>query len=104
VILATDTVIRAAHLVNIDGTSPGPALDIPRTGEELKQVKKLAREKSVENIEKLFVLDALKRNAWSATKSAEETGMQRANFQALMKKYNIRLREPGTDPDESEAP
>ncbi len=104
VILATESVIRAAHLVNIDGTSPGPAVDIPRTGEELKQVKKLAREKSVENIEKLFVLDALKRNAWSATKSAEETGMQRANFQALMKKYNIRLREPGTDPDEPEAP
>ena len=93
VILATDAVIRRAHLVNIDEMSPGLALDIPRTGEELKQIKKLAREKSVENIEKLFVLDALKRNAWNATKSAEETGMQRANFQALMKKYNIRIRE-----------
>ncbi|MGA7714014.1 MAG: sigma-54 dependent transcriptional regulator [Rhizomicrobium sp.] len=102
VILATDSVIRAAHLVNIDGTSPGPAVDIPRTGDELKQVKKLAREKSVENIEKLFVLEALKRNAWNATKSAEETGMQRANFQALMKKYNIRLRESDSDPNESD--
>ena len=102
VILATNSVIRAAHLVNIDGTSPGPAVDIPRTGDELKQVKKLAREKSVENIEKLFVLEALKRNAWNATKSAEETGMQRANFQALMKKYNIRLRESDSDPNESD--
>jgi DNA-binding NtrC family response regulator len=100
VILAADSVIRAAHLVNVDGASPGPAVDIPRTGDELKQVKKLAREKSVENIEKLFVLDALKRNAWNATKSAEETGMQRANFQALMKKYNIRLREPDSDSNE----
>jgi DNA-binding NtrC family response regulator len=103
VILSTDSVIRAAHLVNVDGTSPGPAVDIPRTGDELKQVKKLAREKSVENIEKLFVLEALKRNAWNATKSAEETGMQRANFQALMKKYNIRLREPDDDSNESGA-
>ena len=102
VILATDSVIRAAHLVNIDGTSPGPAVDIPRTGDELKLIKKLAREKSVENIEKLFVLEALKRNAWNATKSAEETGMQRANFQALMKKYNIRLREPEGDSDETD--
>ena len=102
-ILSTDSVIRAAHLVNVDGTSPGPAVDIPRTGDELKQVKKLAREKSVENIEKLFVLEALKRNAWNATKSAEETGMQRANFQALMKKYNIRLREPDDDSNESGA-
>ena len=42
-----------------------------------------------------FVLETLKRNGWNATRSAEETGMQRANFQALMKKYNIRLREIG---------
>jgi transcriptional regulator with GAF, ATPase, and Fis domain len=34
----------------------------------------------------------LKRNEWSVTRSAEETGMQRTNFQALMKKYNIRIR------------
>ncbi|HXW21329.1 MAG TPA: sigma-54 dependent transcriptional regulator, partial [Rhodomicrobium sp.] len=103
VILATDAVIRRAHLVQIAETSPGLALDIPRTGEELKQIKKLAREKSVENIEKLFVLDALKRNAWNATRSAEETGMQRANFQALMKKYNIRIRESERDSGGSDA-
>ena len=72
-----------------------------RTSEELKQVKKIAREKSVETIEKLFVLDALKRNGWNATRSAEETGMQRANFQALMKKYGIHLRDGGGDPEEA---
>ncbi len=104
VILATDAVIRRAHLVHIDEASPGRALDIPRTAEELKQIKKVAREKSVENIEKLFVLDALRRNAWNATRSAEETGMQRANFQALMKKYNIRIRESERDPDDADAP
>ena len=91
VILTTDSVVRRAHLANIDETAPGRGLDIPKTGDELKQVKKLAREKSVESIEKLFVLEALKRNDWNATKSAEETGMQRANFQALMRKYNIRI-------------
>ena len=88
--------VRRAHLVSIDEAAPETAVDIPRTSEELKQVKKLAREKSVENIEKLFVLDALKRNGWNATRSAEETGMQRANFQALMKKYNIRIRRLGS--------
>ncbi len=102
VILATDGVIRRAHLVSLDEMSPELALDVPRTGEELKQIKKLAREKSVENIEKLFVLEALKRNDWNATRSAEETGMQRANFQALMKKYNIRIREGEHDPGEAE--
>ena len=43
------------------------------------------------------VLEALKRNDWNVTRSAEETGMQRANFQALMKKYDIRIR--GIEPD-----
>ena len=37
--------------------------------------KKETREKSVEQIEKLFVLEALKRNAWNVTHSAEQTGM-----------------------------
>ncbi len=92
VILATDNVIRQAHLVSIIDMLPRLDLDVPRTTDELKRIKKVARQKSVENIEKLFVLEALKRNSWNATKSAEETGMQRANFQALMKKYNIRIR------------
>ena len=91
-ILATDKLIRKAHLASIVDAAP-LSLDVPRTGDELKRIKKAAREKSVEDIEKLFVLEALKRNAWNVTRSAEETGMQRANFQALMKKYNIRIRE-----------
>jgi DNA-binding NtrC family response regulator len=97
VILATDKVVRQAHLANIIDTPPLLELDVPRTSDELKRIKKVAREKSVESIEKLFVLEALKRNAWNVTKSAEETGMQRANFQALMKKHDIRVR--GTEPD-----
>jgi DNA-binding NtrC family response regulator len=92
VILATDKVVRQAHLANIISAPPRFDLDVPRTSDELKRIKKVAREKSVESIEKVFVLEALKRNAWNVTRSAEETGMQRANFQALMKKYDIRIR------------
>ncbi len=96
-ILASDKVIRQGHLTNIISNLPRLDFDVPRTGDELKRIKKVAREKSVEGIEKLFVLEALKRNDWNVTKSAEETGMQRANFQALMKKYDIRIR--GTEPN-----
>jgi len=92
VILANDEVIRQAHLVNLIDMLPRVELDVPRTSEELKNIKKIAREKSVENVEKHFVLAALKRNGWNVTQSAEETGMQRTNFQALMKKYDIRIR------------
>jgi DNA-binding NtrC family response regulator len=99
-ILTSDNVIRQAHLVNIvDSSQPQADLAVPRTGDELKRVKKAAREKSVEEIEKQFVLEALKRNEWNVTKSAEETGMQRPNFQALMKKYTIRVRDTEHDGD-----
>ncbi len=100
VILASGDVIRQGHLVNIIDMVPHIDLDVPRTSEELKEVKKIARQKSVESVEKHFVLAALKRNGWNVTRSSEETGMQRSNFQALMKKYNIGIR--GTDPDEME--
>jgi DNA-binding NtrC family response regulator len=93
VILATGDVIRRAHLAGIIEAGPRMELDVAKTGEELKRLKKAARERSVEEIEKLFVVEALKRNAWNVTRSAEETGMQRANFQALMKKYRIRVRD-----------
>jgi DNA-binding NtrC family response regulator len=99
-ILTTDNVIRHAHLVNIiDPSRRSDDFAVPRTGDELKRVKKAAREKSVEEIEKQFVLEALKRNQWNVTKSAEDTGMQRPNFQALMKKYTIRVRDSGHEVD-----
>jgi transcriptional regulator with GAF, ATPase, and Fis domain len=103
VILSSDNIIRQAHLANIIDMSPRLDLEVPRTSEELKRIKKIAREKSVEEIEKLFIQETLKRNASNVTKSAEDTGMQRANFQALMKKYNIRVRDTEYDPQEPES-
>jgi DNA-binding NtrC family response regulator len=99
VILATDQVVRQAHLGDIVDKSLRLDVDVPRTSDELKRTKKVAREKSVESIEKSFVLEALRRNDWNVTRSAAETGMQRANFQALMKKHGIRLRGAEADPD-----
>jgi DNA-binding NtrC family response regulator len=101
VILASDETIRQAHLGKVLESQPIADLDVPKTSDQLKQIKKIARQKSVESIEKLFVLGALKRNNWSVTASAEETGMQRTNFQALMKKYDIHIRrkEPPKETD-----
>ncbi len=103
VILSSDNVIRQAHLASIIDVAPRPDLEVPRTSEDLKRVKKIAREKSVEEVEKLFIQETLKRNNLNVTRSAEETGMQRANFQALMKKYNIRVRDTEYDPGEGES-
>ena len=100
VILAGGDPIRQGHLVNIIEMLPRVELDVPRTSDELKRVKKAARQRSVENVEKLFVLRALKRNGWNVTRAAEETGMQRSNFQAMMKKYDIRIRATDSDKDD----
>ncbi len=61
VILTSDETIRQAHLVNILDTQPMDDLNVPRTSEELKNIKKIARQKSVENVEKLFILGALEK-------------------------------------------
>jgi len=97
-ILTTDNIIRQAHLVSIiDPLQQADDVSVPRTGDELKRLKKAMREKSVEEIERQFVLEALKRNEWNVTRSAEDTGMQRPNFQALMKKHAIRVRDTEYD-------
>ncbi|MDM8518315.1 sigma-54 dependent transcriptional regulator, partial [Desulfobacterales bacterium HSG16] len=69
---------------------------IPKTNEELKTVKKKIRQKAVERVEKNFVLNALVKNEWNATRAARNTGLQRTNFQKLMKKHDIRLQQSDT--------
>jgi len=64
--------------------------NVPQTNEELKKIKKEIREKAVRKVEKNFILNALARNSWNVTRASEETGLQRTNFQALMKKYKIK--------------
>jgi DNA-binding NtrC family response regulator len=99
-ILASDSIVRKADLASILDAAPQADLEVPRTSEDLKRVKKIVREKSVEEVEKLFVQETLRRNNSNVTRSAEETGMQRSNFQALMKKHNIRVRDTGLDSEE----
>jgi len=63
---------------------------VPKTSEELRDLKRHLRDQAVEEAERLFVLEALARNDWNVTRSAKEVGMLRQNFQALMRKHNIR--------------
>ncbi len=65
----------------------------PRTNAELKRLKKELRSKTIEKVEREFVIHALHRNDWNVTRAAEDVGMQRSNFQGLMKKYDIAARQ-----------
>jgi len=94
VVMIEEEMVRQEHLI-LPGQKEKEGLSehIPMTGEELKEIKKKLREKVVEDIERTFVLNALERHNWNVTRAAEEVGMLRTNFQALMRKYNLRARE-----------
>lgn len=94
VIMTDEEEIQPHHFpIPIQPKEERIALQVPQTSEELKELKKHLRDKAIEEIERLFVLQALSRNDWNVTKSAKEVGMLRQNFQALMRKYNIRPKE-----------
>ena len=66
---------------------------VPQTGDELNELKKKLRDKAIVEVEKSFLLEALRRNDYNVTKAANQTGMQRSNFQALLKKHDLRIRD-----------
>jgi len=94
-----NAVERAVILCEKDqiGLSELPLLDdveqlmdnTPETNEELKKLKKDIRQKAVNKVERNFVLNALMQNDWNVTRAAEKVGLQRTNFQNLMKKHHI---------------
>ena len=71
-----------------DGADP-PADDVPETNEALKAMKKEVREHAVRRVERRFLLNALTQADWNVTQAARRTGMQRTQFQRLMKKHDI---------------
>ena len=62
---------------------------VPLDANELKERKRLLREEAVVPLERAFLLSALDRNDWNITRAAEEVGMHRPNFQAMLKKQGI---------------
>jgi len=66
---------------------------VPSTNEELKRIKKEIRQKAVGEVEKNFVINALALNNWNVTQAAKKVGLQRPNFQNLMKKHGIKLQQ-----------
>ncbi len=62
---------------------------IPETLEDLKAVKKQLLEEHYGQIEKAFLIKALKACNGNITHAAQRVGMQRPNFSALMKKRHL---------------
>jgi transcriptional regulator with GAF, ATPase, and Fis domain len=73
-------------------TSSSADNTVPLDASELKERKRLLREEAVVPLERAFLLSALDRNDWNITRAAAEVGMQRPNFQAMLKKQGISIR------------
>jgi len=63
--------------------------EIPIDREKLKSMKKQARQIAKAEIEKKFIIEALKQGEGNVLRSAAKVGMDRRQFQNLMKKYGI---------------
>jgi len=66
---------------------------VPENLEELKNSKRLLKEKIYEQVERAFIFNALDRAAWNVKQAAALVGMQRTNLHALMRKYGIKKTE-----------
>ena len=64
-------------------------LQLPRKWEDFKKFKNRAREAATEEYERRFLLEALQRSDGNVTRAAEDVGMQRTNFHALMRKHGL---------------
>lgn len=61
-----------------------------RTWDGVKAVKKVARARVVEEIERTFVEEALRRNRGNVSRSSLEMGMDRRQLQNMIRKYRIK--------------
>ncbi len=63
--------------------------NLPSNWEEFKRLKQEVRDAAVQELERRFLVEALARSEGNVTKAAEDVGMQRSNFHALMRKYGL---------------
>lgn len=65
------------------------SIDIPHTWEEFKAFKRRMCVSNIEQLECRFIMEALERSNGNVSRAAQEVGMQRTNFHALMRKYGL---------------
>ena len=88
-VLAKGDTIRVEDLPEEIRDADQKDIQTPRNKEELKKAKKIAREKAARAVEERFVREALRRCNGNISRAAREHGIDRRQFQNLIKKYNI---------------
>ena len=62
---------------------------LPPSWEDFKRLKQQARDAAGQELECRFLTEALQRSGGNVSRAAEDVGMQRTNFHALMRKYGL---------------
>ena len=62
---------------------------LPEKWEEFKKLKQQVRDAAVQELECRFLTEALERRGGNVSKAAEDVGMQRTGFHALLRKYGL---------------
>ncbi|MBI5538315.1 MAG: sigma-54-dependent Fis family transcriptional regulator [Deltaproteobacteria bacterium] len=85
------SVIELVHLPDLHpARGSREANEAPRTNAELLLARKRIKDDAVRELETRFVLDALRRNGGNVSAAARDVGMQRTNFQTLMRLRGIK--------------
>ncbi len=91
VIACDSDTVEPRHLPRTLTRQSLPAdLTIPQSNREFLVMKKHLRDVAVGDLEREFVMEALQRNGWNVTRAAQQVGIQRPNFQVLMRRHGIR--------------
>jgi DNA-binding NtrC family response regulator len=77
----------------IRGEGGEPMLSVPRDGEELRRMKWQLKRKAENEVERVFLREALKRNRGNISKTALDVGMDRRQLQNLIRKHGIAVKE-----------
>ena len=70
----------------------GGPIALLRDGDRItidSQAKTLSVDLSEQELERRFLVEALERSGGNVTRAAEDVGIQRTNFHALMRKYGL---------------
>jgi DNA-binding NtrC family response regulator len=77
----------------VRGEEGEPFCPVPRDSEELKRMKWQLKRKTEDELEKVFLREALKRNRGNISKTALDVGMDRRQLQNLIRKHRIVVKE-----------
>jgi DNA-binding NtrC family response regulator len=93
-VLARSNQIEVEDLpLEVRGERGVPAVLVPRDAEELKRIKWQLKRNAENEVERVFLIEALKRNRGNISKTALDVGMDRRQLQNLIRKYRIVVKE-----------